>query len=127
MDKITCFPPNFSVSRAHKTQEFLSKMVKKEDRLPDQIEFIAGVDVAYIDKLAIGAVSVLDHHSLKVIEVETAICEAKMPYVPTLLAFREIPPATACIGKLRSPPMYSLSTVKGLRIHAGAALQATLE
>jgi len=97
MDEKMVLPPNFSVQKANKTQALLSKRIIEEDRLPDRIEFIAGVDVAYTGKLSIGAVSVLDYNSLRTIESQTAICETKMPYVPTLLAFREIPAVIACV------------------------------
>ena len=114
MDRITVLAPSFSVSKARRTQALLSKRIIEEDRLPDEIEFIAGVDVAYVGKLAIGAVAVLDYHSLKVIEFQTAICEVKIPYVPTLLAFREIPAATACIRRLRKHPDVFLVDGQGI-------------
>ena len=95
---------NFSVSKAHKTQLRLSRKIIAEDCLPKNIRSIAGVDVAYTDESAIGAVAVLDYESLELLECQTATCQAKFPYIPTLLAFREIPPAVACIKKLRLQP-----------------------
>jgi deoxyribonuclease V len=65
---------------------------------------VAGVDAAYLDDLAIGAVTVLNYQSLELEETQVAICNAKIPYIPTLLSFREIPPAVACIRKLKSKP-----------------------
>ena len=94
----------FSVSKAHKTQLCLSRKIITEDRLPHKIKRVAGVDVAYVDELAIGAVAVLDYETLELLEQQTATCQAKFPYIPTLLAFREIPPAVACIKKLRQQP-----------------------
>jgi deoxyribonuclease V len=94
----------FSVSKAHKTQLRLSHKVITEDLLPKKISRVAGVDVAYTDELAIGAVAVLDYEPLELLEWQTATCRAKFPYIPTLLSFREIPPAVACIKKLRLQP-----------------------
>ena len=94
----------FSVSKAHKTQLSLSRRIILEDRLPQNVESVGGVDVAYIDGLAIGAVTVLDYESLKLLERKTATCPAKFPYIPTLLSFREIPPTVACIKKLSRQP-----------------------
>lgn len=94
----------FSVSKAHKTQLRLSHKIVTEDRLPKKVKRVAGVDVAYLDDLAIGAVAVLDYDSLELLERQTAKCQAKFPYIPTLLSFREIPPAVACIKKLRRQP-----------------------
>jgi deoxyribonuclease V len=95
---------NFSVSKAHKTQLLLSFKIIAEDCLPKNIRSVAGVDIAYADELAIGAVAVLDYESLELLEWQTATCQASFPYIPTLLAFREIPPAVACIKKLKKQP-----------------------
>ncbi|MBN1244573.1 endonuclease V [Candidatus Bathyarchaeota archaeon] len=94
----------FSVSKAHKTQLLLSQKIITEDQLPKKLTRVAGVDVAYVDELAIGAVAVLDYESLELLERQTATCQAKFPYIPTLLSFREIPTAVACIKKLRRQP-----------------------
>ncbi|MCW4008484.1 MAG: endonuclease V [Candidatus Bathyarchaeota archaeon] len=95
---------NFSVSRAHATQLRLAAQIVQEDKLPNKINFVAGVDVAYASGLAVGAVAVLDYATLKLLEFQTAICKVRMPYIPTLLAFRELPPAIACIRKLKRYP-----------------------
>jgi deoxyribonuclease V len=97
-------PHSFSVSKAHKTQLRLSHKIITEDRLPEIIKRVAGVDVAYIDELAIGAVAVLDYESLELLEQQTATCQVKFPYIPTLLSFRELPPTVACIKKLKLQP-----------------------
>jgi deoxyribonuclease V len=95
---------NFSVEKAHKAQLCLSKKIILEDKLPKQVKIIAGVDVSYFGEAGIGAVVVLDYESLKLLESEVAICDVKMPYIPTLLSFREIPPAIAAIKKLKIQP-----------------------
>lgn len=94
----------FSVSKAHKAQLSLSQKIVTEDHLPQEIRRIAGVDTAYTDEWAIGAVAVLDYESLELLERQTATCRVKFPYIPTLLSFREIPPTVACIKKLRLQP-----------------------
>jgi deoxyinosine 3'endonuclease (endonuclease V) len=45
----------FSVSKAHKTQLHLSQKIIAEGRLPEKVNRIADIDVAYTDELAIGA------------------------------------------------------------------------
>lgn len=104
----------FSVSKARKAQSLLSRKIVTEDRLPQKIKRIAGVDVAYIGELAISAVAVLDFESLELLERQTATTEAKLPYIPTLLSFREIPPAIACIKKLRIQPDVFLADGQGI-------------
>ena len=98
------FLPGFSVVRAHELQKRLSGLLITGDCLPRKIKYVAGVDVAYTGNKAIGAVVVLDYSTLGLLESRTATCEAKFPYVPTLLSFREIPPAVACIRKLKLQP-----------------------
>jgi deoxyribonuclease V len=104
----------FSIPKAHKAQAYLSKKIVSEDRLPEKIRFIAGVDVAYAGKTAVGAVAVLDYESLELLERQTATCSAKMPYIPTLLSFREIPVAVACIKKLKWQPDVFLVDGQGI-------------
>jgi deoxyribonuclease V len=96
--------PNFSIEKAHETQLKLSKQIVLEDMLPEKIRFVAGVDVAYVKDLAIGAVAVLDYASLELAESKTAVCKARFPYVPTLLSFRETPPTVLCIKNLDLQP-----------------------
>jgi deoxyribonuclease V len=94
----------FSVEKAHKTQLLLSERIILEDRLPERIRLVAGVDVAYARETSIGAVAVLDYDSLKTVELQTAFCKTRFPYIPTLLSFREVPPAILCIRKLDAHP-----------------------
>jgi len=104
----------FSISKAHKLQTRLAEKIITEDRLPQKINYIAGVDVAYAGELAIGAVAVLDYESLELLELQTATCRAKFPYIPTLLSFREIPPTVACIKKLKLQPDILLADGQGI-------------
>jgi len=96
--------PTFSVEKAHETQFQLSKKIVLKDRLPKKTRFVAGVDIAYAKGISIGAVAVLDYDSLKLVESQTAVCKTCFPYIPTLLSFRETPPAVLSIKKLRVQP-----------------------
>ena len=104
----------FSVSKAYRAQALLSKKIVIEDSLPKKIRVVAGFDVAYVADLAIGAVAVMDYNSQEVLESQTAVCAVKFPYVPTLLSFRELPPAIACIRKLKLQPDVFLADAHGL-------------
>ncbi len=105
---------NFSVKKAHQTQVCLSKRLILEDRLPQKISTVAGVDVSYVGTVGIGAVTVLDYDSLECLEAQIVTCEVKMPYIPTLLSFREIPAAMASIKKLFRQPDVFLVDAQGL-------------
>lgn len=82
----------------------LSKRLIRENGLPKNIKFVAGVDVAYAGDTSIGAVAVLNFDSLSLVESHTAHFKTRFPYVPTLLSFREVPPALLAIRKLRKKP-----------------------
>jgi len=105
---------NFSVEKAHKTQFCLSQKIILEDKLPRQIKTVAGVDVSYVGNIGVGASTVLDYESLKILESQVANCQVEMPYIPTLLSFREIPPAMASIEKLRIQADVFLVDAQGL-------------
>lgn len=99
----------FSIEKAHKAQVLLSKKIVLRDRLPKRIRLVAGVDVAYTSDArasgrSVGAVTVLDYDSLELMEARTALYEDRFPYIPTLLSFREVPPAVGCIRKLHLQP-----------------------
>jgi deoxyribonuclease V len=106
--------PRFSVAKAHEAQRRLAQKIITEDKLPSKISLVAGVDVSYVGSLGIGAVAVVDYESLELVESQTAVCTVKMPYIPTLLSFREIPPSVACIRKLRSQPDIFLADGQGM-------------
>ena len=95
---------NFSVKKAHQTQVSLSKKLILEDRLPKKIRTVCGVDVAYVGQVGIGAVAVVDYDSLEFLDPQVATCQVRMPYIQTLLSFRELPPAMAAIRKLKLQP-----------------------
>ncbi|MEV7289942.1 endonuclease V [Streptomyces sp. NPDC093252] len=67
---------------------------------------ITGVDVAYDDErdLVAAAAVVLDAASLDVVAEATAVGRISFPYVPGLLAFREIPTVLAALAALPHPP-----------------------
>lgn len=94
----------FSVEKAHETQASLSKRIIFNDELPAKISLVGGVDVAYVNDISIGAVAVVDFDNLKFVESQTAVRKTVFPYIPTLLSFREIPPAVLSVRKLNVQP-----------------------
>ncbi len=104
----------FSVKKAHAAQLEMSKRVIQRDVLPKKIHHVAGVDVAYSGGLSIGAAVVLKYDSLSAVESETVHVNTKFPYIPTLLSFREIPPAAAVLEELDQQPDVVLVDGQGL-------------
>ena len=106
--------PKFSVKKAHAMQLRLCKRVIREDMLPKTIRHVGGVDVAYAKGMSIGAAAVLNFSSLSLVDSKIAYVETRFPYVPTLLSFREIPPAFSAIRKLETQPDVFLVDGQGL-------------
>lgn len=94
----------FSVDRARKAQSLLARKVIFEDRIPKKIETVAGVDAAYFESYAFGVVAVLDYSSLEILETQTNAMKVSVPYIPTLLSFRELPVVVSCVRKLQLNP-----------------------
>lgn len=67
---------------------------------------VAGVDVAYDDgrDLVVAAAVLLDLATLKVVEQTTATGRIAFPYLPGLLAFRELPAVLDALADLRTTP-----------------------
>lgn len=96
---------DISEAEALKLQQKLAAKVVKKD-LFDNIQLVAGVDVAYAkesDKL-VAAVVVLNADTLEVIETAIAEDNARFPYIPGLFSFRELPPLIKAFSKLKNTP-----------------------
>jgi deoxyribonuclease V len=67
---------------------------------------VTGVDVAYDDarNLVVAAAVALDATTLAVVEETTVVGRIAFPYVPGLLAFRELPAVLAAVNQLTSGP-----------------------
>ena len=96
--------PKFSAKKAHELQLRLSKRLIFEDELPEAVEYVAGVDVAYLEGASVCAAVVLDTKTLSQVEAQVTAVKTRFPYIPTLLSFREIPPAVSAIRMLQTEP-----------------------
>ncbi|NEA64853.1 endonuclease V [Streptomyces sp. SID12488] len=93
--------------RARAVQDELRmRVVLDEPGPPPGTGHVTGVDVAYDDErdLVVAAAVVLDAASLSVVAEATAAGRVPFPYVPGLLAFREIPAVLAVLDALPVPP-----------------------
>ncbi|MFG2648848.1 deoxyribonuclease V [Streptomyces sp. NPDC048436] len=86
--------------------ELRARVVHDEAGPPPGTGHVTGVDVAYDDErdVVAAAVVVLDAATLDVVEEATAVGSVAFPYVPGLLAFREIPTVLAALGALEADP-----------------------
>ncbi|UCF08653.1 MAG: endonuclease V [Thermoplasmata archaeon] len=82
------------------------KRLKRKVVLKDsfsEIETVAGLDVAYNTK-GFGACTVFDYGKMKVIKEITLSSEVDIPYIPTYLAFRELPVIERMWKKIQKKP-----------------------
>src|SRR3954454_17702952 len=83
-------------------EELRRRVVLDEPGPPPGTGHVTGVDVAYDDKrdLVVAAAVVLDAATHDVVAEATAVGRVSFPYVPGLLAFREIPAVMAALEAL---------------------------
>lgn len=91
-----------SPKEAVSLQKKLSSQVKVEKIDISSLRIVAGADVSYLKdyRLALGAVVITELPDFKILEESTYVDEIKFPYVPGLLAFRELPALLACFLNL---------------------------
>ncbi|UCH31966.1 MAG: endonuclease V [Candidatus Bathyarchaeota archaeon] len=107
-------PAWFSIENAHAAQIKASKRIIRHDSLPEKIQYIAGIDVSYVARFSIGVATVFDYDSLSLLESKFSHVKTRFPYIPTLLSFREIPPAVKAIKTLRLKPDVFLVDGQGI-------------
>ncbi|MET7390882.1 endonuclease V [Streptomyces sp. NPDC005529] len=86
--------------------ELRERVVLDEPGPPPGAGHVTGVDVAYDDErdVVAAAAVVLDAATLDVVAEATAVGQVSFPYVPGLLAFREIPTVLAALDALPCTP-----------------------
>ncbi|MFE4702939.1 endonuclease V [Streptomyces sp. NPDC056738] len=86
--------------------ELRERVVLDEPGPPPGTGHVTGVDVAYDDErdVVVAAAVVLDAATREVVAEATAVGRVSFPYVPGLLAFREIPTVMAALDALPCPP-----------------------
>jgi deoxyribonuclease V len=86
--------------------ELRARVVLDEPGPPPRTGHVTGVDVAYDDErdVVAAAAVVLDAATLEVVAEATAVGRVTFPYVPGLLAFRELPTVLAALDTLPCPP-----------------------
>ena len=84
-------------------QERLSRGIVEEGD-PGALETVGGVDAAYVGEHAHVAAVVCDAESLEPRETAVADVAVEFPYIPTYLAYRELPPIEEAFSRLRTRP-----------------------
>lgn len=97
-------------------QRQLAAKVIAEDCVPARIRAIAGVDAAFPKRGAVtrAAVVVLSFPKLNLMDQAVAEIPTRLPYIPGLLSFRELPAILAAFNKLRVEPDLVLCDGQGV-------------
>jgi deoxyribonuclease V len=82
--------------------ELASRVVEGPPLDLSRVRYVAGADVSTQGDLGYATVVVLSFPDLSVVEVRGYEARLTFPYVPGLLAFREIPPVIGALRKVRS-------------------------
>ncbi len=113
-------------------QNQLQSRLDCRDRFPiEQTKTVAGVDLAYWNQeekeFAVCCIVVIDCHSHEILEKQHSFGEITVPYIPSFLAFRELPLVMETVKKLAiSPDVYLFDGNGYLHPrHMGIASQAS--
>jgi deoxyribonuclease V len=85
-------------------------------RAPARVRFYGGADVAFSrdGSQVVAGVIIWDSEADAVIEQRVARAPCRLPYIPGLLSFRELPGVLAALRKLRKTPEVMLGDAQGL-------------
>ena len=99
-------PWDGDVRAAHALQAELAQQVVLRDALPKPLRRIAGFDVGFEDDGATtrAAAVLLDADTLEVLDQQVARLPTRMPYIPGLLSFRELPALQDALALLQHAP-----------------------
>jgi deoxyribonuclease V len=93
-------------ARLRALQDTLARQVALRDGFRTPLRTVAGFDVGFEDGGATtrAAAVLLDANTLEVLDLQLARLPTRMPYVPGLLSFRELPALMAALAALPAPP-----------------------
>lgn len=118
--------PDLSREEMESLQGGIAEKAVFEDRLdfPRSLEdlTVAGIDQAFLDEKAVSAIVVMENG--EVVERVHGVADLELPYIPGLLAFREVPAIVKALEKLEEEPDILLLDGSG-RIHFREAGIAT--
>lgn len=100
-------------SLTHIQEEIAKKVVLKDDfRVP--IEYLGGVDSAYINDVAVTACVILKYEDLELVEKKSIVSTLKFPYISGYFVFREGPPILGILSKMEKIPTILMINSQGI-------------
>ncbi len=106
--------------------ELASRVVEGPPLDLSRVRYVAGADVSTQGDMGYATVVVLSFPDLSVVEVRGYEARLTFPYVPGLLAFREIPPVVGALRKVESEVDAMLFDAHGLAHPRGMGLASHL-
>jgi deoxyribonuclease V len=103
---------HLTTAEARDLQNRIAPAIEREDRF-GEIRSVAGADIALSDKTGFVAFIVYSFPELIEVERVSITGELKFPYVPGLLAFREVPLLLDAYQKLRHKPQLIIADAHG--------------
>ncbi|MBK1987468.1 deoxyribonuclease V [Sphaerospermopsis aphanizomenoides BCCUSP55] len=105
-----------TIEEAVVIQENLRNQVITTDQLNTPIQYVAGVDMGFLEdgKMSRAAVAVLSFPDLQVVETSLAYRPTSFPYIPGFLSFREIPAILDALEKIHTIPDIILCDGQGI-------------
>lgn len=94
-------------------QESMRKLVSTEDSF-ESIDTVCGIDVAYSGRTAFGAAVVIDYKTKNIMEKVAVETKVDFPYIPSYLAYRELPAVKQLMGSLGNDPTILLTDGNGI-------------
>jgi deoxyribonuclease V len=109
-------PWELTIKQARLVQQQLASEVILEDCLPDQIRYVAGIDVGFEDagRITRAAVTILDYESLRLVDSSLTKIKTTFPYIPGYLSFRELPAVLKAFAGIKIPPDIVLCDGQGI-------------
>jgi len=97
---------NLELDAAKELQKELAKQVIRTDQIAGEVRHVAGVDMAINEEngMARAAVVLLSYPELQILERHVYEEAVRMPYIPGLLSFREIPSILGAFAQLHEQP-----------------------
>ncbi len=109
-------------------QKEQKKQIQQEDNLPDTINYVAGVEIAF-DELSlkmVGVIVVYDVNTLEVVDKAYQETEITFPYLPKFYSFREVPPLINAYRKLSIKPNLIICNGHGINHPMGVGVASHL-
>ena len=106
---------DLSPAEARQLQDELAPRIETGPPLDlESVRYVAGADVSTAGDRAYATVAVLSFPDLAVVEVQGYETRLTFPYVPGLLAFREIPSVAGALEKVETPADVVVFDAQGL-------------